>query len=155
MTLWTAGQGQGPLDRAGLTVTSAAGRQRRAARLLALLDPDSDLADKLGETGLAVVALLTWEDRGLAEAFAGYGARTGRRVPSGGVRDDALGAATGERGDVGRRTAGERRRGRLVVLVTCVVEEVEVGDDEPLVHRRGRYQRPRLRRGVTALGSRP
>ena len=30
--------------------------------------------------------------------------------------------------------------GRLVDLVTCVVEHVEVGeDDEPLVHRRGRY----------------
>jgi hypothetical protein len=27
-------------------------------------------------------------------------------------------------------------------LVTCVLEEVVLGGDEPLVHRRGRYQRP-------------
>jgi hypothetical protein len=28
------------------------------------------------------------------------------------------------------------------ILVTCVLEEVSVGEDDPLVHRRGRYQRP-------------
>ena len=27
-------------------------------------------------------------------------------------------------------------------LVTCVVDEVQVGDGEALVHRRGRYLRP-------------
>jgi hypothetical protein len=27
-------------------------------------------------------------------------------------------------------------------LVTCVAEEIVIGDDEPLVHRRGRYLRP-------------
>ena len=55
MTLWTSGQGDGPLDRAGLTVTSLLVANGEPGRLLALLDPDSDLTDLLTETGLGVV----------------------------------------------------------------------------------------------------
>ena len=50
----------------------ADGRARSAAgALLALLDPDSDLLAELRDSGRAVVQLLTWDDRQLAEAFAG------------------------------------------------------------------------------------
>ena len=55
--------GAGPIDRAD----SADQRDH----LLALVDPDSDLADRVRETGTAVVQLLEWPHRDLAEAFAG------------------------------------------------------------------------------------
>ncbi len=39
--------------------------------MLALLDPDADLTETLLATGRAVVQLLAWDDRDLAEMFAG------------------------------------------------------------------------------------
>ena len=47
VTLLDLGAGEGPLDRAGLTVTSVLVANGEPARLLALLDPDSDLAERL------------------------------------------------------------------------------------------------------------
>ena len=67
-TLWTAGSDAG---RAGLTLTSVLVVLGEPARVLGLVDPDSDLADAVAETGRAVVQLLTWPDRDLAEGFAG------------------------------------------------------------------------------------
>src|SRR4051812_10538074 len=71
VTLWTCGAGQDAHDWSGLTVTSLLVAGGEPARLLALLDPDSDLAEAFAESGRALVTVLTWEDRGLAEAFAG------------------------------------------------------------------------------------
>ena len=57
--------------------------------LLALLDPDSDLAVALEETGRAVVQLLDWRHRDLADMFAGL-------TPApGGVFSQATWAQTG------------------------------------------------------------
>ena len=67
VTLWTSGSE----EWAGLTVTSLMVAGGEPGRVLALLDPDSDLADVLGGTGRAVVHLLEWGHRNLAEAFAG------------------------------------------------------------------------------------
>ena len=68
VSLWTSGSGT---DRAGLTVSSYVVAGGEPARVLALVDPDSDLADALAETGRAVVQLLRWDHRDLADAFAG------------------------------------------------------------------------------------
>ena len=68
VSLWTAGDGR---DRAGLTVTSLMVAGGEPGRVLALLDPDADLTLALEETGRAVVQLLSWPHRQLAEAFAG------------------------------------------------------------------------------------
>ena len=69
VTLWTAGSGT---DRAGLTVTSlmvAAGEPARAARPgRPRLRPRRR---GRARPGAAVVQLLSWRDRDLAEAFAG------------------------------------------------------------------------------------
>ncbi len=142
VTLWTAGEGEDSSDWAGLTVTSALVANGEPARLLALLDPDSDLAGTLQATGAAVVCLLTWEDRALGDAFAGTAP-----APGGPFR-----LAVFEQTPWGPRLAsastwaGVRLESAATVgwstLVTCVVEDVTVGDDEPLVHRRGRYVRP-------------
>ena len=58
-------------SRAGLTVSSVMVAGGEPGRVLALLDPDSDLREVLEETGRGVVHLLEWEHRDLAEAFAG------------------------------------------------------------------------------------
>ena len=138
VSLWTAGDAT---RRAGLTVTSFLVAAGEEARVLGLLDPDSDLAERLDETGRAVVQLLAPRAprprRRLRRALAG--AR--RDVPAGRLRGDRVGPAADHR----RRTwAGVRRESAQEVgwstLVTTVVEHLEVGDDEdPLRHHRGRY----------------
>jgi flavin reductase (DIM6/NTAB) family NADH-FMN oxidoreductase RutF len=139
VSLWTAGEG---VQRAGLTVTSflvAAGEQ---ARVLALLDPDAALTESLLSTGRGVVALLAWEHRDLAEMFAGTAP-----APGGMFRQAEFEqTAWGPRLTSAPTWAGVRLEETAEVgwssLVTAVVEHLEVGDDdEPLRHRRGRYER--------------
>ena len=141
VSLWTSGEG---IEQAGLTVTSfivAAGEQ---ARILTLLDPDADLTERLTETGRAVVQLLSWDDRDLADMFAG-------QAPApGGVfwQAEFLTTPWGPRLASAATWAGVRMESQQPVgwstLVTAVVEELEVGDDDggdPLRHHRGRYRR--------------
>lgn len=140
VTLWTSGTEQ---ERSGLTVSSMMVANGEPARLLALLDPDADLADALEATGRAVVQLLAWEHRDLAEAFAGTAP-----APGGPFRQASFEqTAWGPRLVDASAWAGVILESGVDVgwsrLVTCTVEEITLGDDvEPLVHRRGRYQRP-------------
>jgi flavin reductase (DIM6/NTAB) family NADH-FMN oxidoreductase RutF len=139
VSLWTAGDGVG---RSGLTVTSFLVAAGADARVLALVDPDADLTAALLQTGRAIVQLLAWGHRDLAEMFAGTAPAPGGAFGHADFEQTAWGprlssAATWagvrleEHADVGWST-----------LVTTVVEHLEVGeDDEPLRHRRGRYER--------------
>jgi len=139
VTLWTSGAE----SRAGLTVSSVMAAGGEPGRLLALLDPDSDLREVLGETGRSVVHLLEWEHRDLAEAFAGQ-----LPAPGGVFR-----MGEWEQTDHGPRlvtapswAAVELESVETVgwsdLVVTRIVG-VALGEErEPLVHRRGRYQRP-------------
>lgn len=139
VTLWTAGDAA---ERAGLTVTSLLVAMGPEPRLLALLDPDSDLVDVLRETGRAVVQLLSWPDRQLAEAFAGTAPAPGGLFRQAEFVDTPHGprlASAGSWADV--RLEGERTVG-WSVEVAAVVEHAVVGeDDDPLLHRRGRFHR--------------
>lgn len=140
VTLWTAGDDEG---RAGLTVSSLMMANGEPARLLALVDPDSDFVGVVERTGRAVVQLLAWPHRELAEAFAGTAPAPGgpfhqaEFVPTGwGPRlvSATTWAAVSVESSV---TAGWSS------LLTCVVDDVTIGADEPpLVHRRGRYVPP-------------
>lgn len=139
VTLWTAGDEQ---DRAGLTVSSLMVALGPEPSVLALLDPDSDLLAVLRDSGRAVVQLLSWADRQLAEAFAGTAPAPGgpfRQAPFvAEAHGPRLATATTW---AGVRLAGERDVG-WSVEVTAVLEHVEIGsDDDPLLHRRGRYHR--------------
>ena len=140
VSLWTAGEGG---DRAGLTVSSLMVAAGEPARLLGLVDPDSDLADTVAATGRCVVQLLAWEHRGLAEAFAGTAP-----APGGPFRQ-----AEFEQTPWGPRLVTAETWAGVVVestaaagwsdLLTCVVEHLVVGEDrDPLGHRRGRWTRP-------------
>jgi flavin reductase (DIM6/NTAB) family NADH-FMN oxidoreductase RutF len=141
VTLWTAGEGR---DRAGLTVSSLMVANGEPARVLALVDPDSDLADALARTGRAVVQLLTWEDRDLADAFAGTAPAPGGLFAQADFEPTPWGprlVGADTWAGVSLEDASEVGWSRMV---TCRVDEVTVGDDDgrPLVHRRGRYVRP-------------
>jgi flavin reductase (DIM6/NTAB) family NADH-FMN oxidoreductase RutF len=135
VSLWTAGS-------AGLTVSSFLVAPGEPARLVGLIDPDSDLADALAETGRAVVQLLSWRHRDLAEAFAGTAP-----APGGPFRTGAFEATPwGPRLSDAATWAGVSVESTVSAgwsdLVTVVIEELSIGDDdEPLFHRRGRYVR--------------
>ena len=140
VTLWTAGE---RADRAGLTVTSLMVALGPSPRLLALLDPDSDLLDVLRDTGRAVVQLLTWEDRQLAEAFAGTAPAPGgafRQAEFVGTPYGPLLARAATHALVS--LAGEREVG-WSVEVEAALDSITVGEgdgsDRPLLHRRGRF----------------
>jgi flavin reductase (DIM6/NTAB) family NADH-FMN oxidoreductase RutF len=140
VSLWTSG---GESDRAGLTVTSFLVAAGEEPRVLALLDPDADLTERLVQTGRAVVQLLAWEHRDLSEMFAGTAP-----APGGMFRQaDFVATHWGPRLASASSWAGVRLESRQgvgwSVLATTVVEHIEVGDEsderEPLWHRRGRY----------------
>jgi flavin reductase (DIM6/NTAB) family NADH-FMN oxidoreductase RutF len=140
VSLWTAGDES---HRAGLTVTSFLVGAGDDARLLALLDPDADLTERLLETRVGVVQLLAWEDRDLAEVFAGTAP-----APGGAFRQaEFVSTSWGPRLASATTWAGVRVETEQAVgwstLVTTVVEHLEVGSDEaePLRHHRGRYRR--------------
>jgi len=141
VTLWTSGDGA---TRAGLTVTSVMLAQGPEPALLALLDPDADLTETLAAEETAVVSLLGWADRGLAEAFAGTAPAPGGPFRAADFEQTAWGPrlASGTTW-AGVRLVDERPQG-WSSLVTCRLEHVEVGDDPStgaLAHRRGRFLR--------------
>jgi flavin reductase (DIM6/NTAB) family NADH-FMN oxidoreductase RutF len=139
VSLWTAGD---DTDRAGLTVTSFLVAGGTPARVLALLDPDADLTEVLLTRGRGVVQLLTWDDRGLADMFAGVAPAPGGAFRQAGFEQTDW----GPRLETATTWAGVRVEAQQAVgwstLVTTQVEHLVVGDDdEPLTHRRGRYGR--------------
>ncbi len=141
VTLWTAGT---PERRAGLTVSSVTVAHGDPGHVLAVLDPDSDLASLVQATGRAVVALLQWPHRDLAEVFAGLAPSPGGPFAGGTWTQSAWGPVLDTVSTwAGVRLAEEPREVGWSLLVDTVVEHVVLGDDEaPLVHRRGRYVRP-------------
>lgn len=142
VTLWTAGDQH---ERAGLTVTSLMVALGPQPVVLALLDPDSDLLELVRETGTAVVQLLSWGDRQLAEAFAGTAPAPGGPFQQASFVETAFGQRLASASTwAGVRLVAEREVG-WSVEVTAAVEHVEIGanegDEEPLHHRRGRFHR--------------
>jgi flavin reductase (DIM6/NTAB) family NADH-FMN oxidoreductase RutF len=139
VSLWTAGE---RTAQAGLTVTSFLVAAGDEPRLLGLLDPDADLTETLLSSGRGVVQLLAWQHRDLAEMFAGTSP-----APGGAFRQAEFEqTAWGPRLASASTWAGVRLEETSDVgwsrLVTTVVEHLQIGeDDEPLRHRRGRYER--------------
>jgi flavin reductase (DIM6/NTAB) family NADH-FMN oxidoreductase RutF len=142
VTLWTCyDAGSTPV---GLTVSSMLVADGDPAKLLALLDPDSDLWDALVASRQAAVQVLGWQHRGLADAFAGAAPAPGgafrmaewTETPWGPVLTDTSAWAGVRLVDAEPRQVG------WAVAAEAVIERVEVGDDSPpLLHRRGRYGR--------------
>lgn len=144
VTLWTAGD---PVDdptgdRAGLTVTSLMVANGEQPRVLALLDPDSDLVEELRRTGRGVVQLLAWADRGLAEMFAGTAPAPGGMFRQAPFVDTAYGPRLASATTWGGVEVEDEREVGWSALVTCRLVEAVAGEDvDPLGHRRGRWLR--------------
>jgi flavin reductase (DIM6/NTAB) family NADH-FMN oxidoreductase RutF len=152
VSLWTTGAGA---ERAGLTVSSVLVAPGEPGRVLGLLDPDSELVDALGGTGTAVVQLLQWRHRDIADAFAGVAPAPGGPFRLAEWEQTAWGPLLmGVTAWAGVRVGGRSREVGWSVLVEAEVEHVglaespadadDPGPDRlaPLVHRRGRYVRP-------------
>jgi flavin reductase (DIM6/NTAB) family NADH-FMN oxidoreductase RutF len=143
VSLWTTGGAGSPgaVDRAGLTVSSLLVAPGEPAHVLGLVDPDSDLALAVGSTGTAVVQLLQWRHRDVADVFAGAAPSPGGTFRSGTWQDSDWGPVL----DGVSAWAGIRLTGAVVEvgwsqLLDGVVEHVELSPDGvPLEHRRGRY----------------
>lgn len=143
VSLWTSGEGD---DRAGLTVSSLMVAGGQPARVLGLVDPDSELRRVLESTGRGVVHLLRWRHRDLAERFAGL-----FPAPGGLFRGDDWGQVShGPRLLSATTWALVELEDLAAVgwseLSTCRIVEVVVDDvptdaDDALEHRRGRYRR--------------
>jgi flavin reductase (DIM6/NTAB) family NADH-FMN oxidoreductase RutF len=142
VTLWTTGDATA---RSGLTVSSMMVADGEPGHVLGLLDPDSDLCEQLLTTRIAVVQLLAWEHRTLADVFAGVAPSPGGPFRSGGFEQTAWGPLlSGVSTWAGVRLVDvDPLEVGWSVLVRAVVEHVELGQEtQPLVHRRGRYVRP-------------
>jgi flavin reductase (DIM6/NTAB) family NADH-FMN oxidoreductase RutF len=154
VTLWTCGSstsGSGSsssgsgltVSGSGLTVSSLMVANGSPAHVLALLDPDSSFLAGLRASTTSVVQLLGWGHRDLADAFAGVAPAPGGPFRMAQWRETEWGPVLADATTWAGVRLAEARSVGWSELVDCVVEHVEVGDeDAPLVHRRGRYLRP-------------
>jgi flavin reductase (DIM6/NTAB) family NADH-FMN oxidoreductase RutF len=142
VTLWTSLDAAG--DRVGLTVSSMLIADGQPSKVLALLDPDSDLWEAVEQTRTAAVQLLGWPHRSLADAFAGLAPAPGGPFRMASWIDTAWGPVLHDASAWAGVRLVDAEPGRVgwAVAAEAVVEHVELADDvEPLVHRRGRYVR--------------
>jgi 3-hydroxy-9,10-secoandrosta-1,3,5(10)-triene-9,17-dione monooxygenase reductase component len=142
VTLWTA-----PGDRpAGLTVSSMLVADGEPGRVVALIDPDSDLFAALARSRTFAVSWLTYHDRSLADAFAGVAPAPGGPFRLAQWQDTQWGPVLDTATTwAGCRLAEEQpREVGWALLVEGVLEHIELGEEQasPLTHRRGRYLRP-------------
>lgn len=142
VSLWTTGAGPG---RAGLTVSSLVVAAGEPSFVLGLLDPDCDLATALqdgAEVG-CVVQLLEWRHRDLAEKFAGQMPAPGGLFASDTWESTPFGPRLADASTWVGCVVDDVREIGWSLEVTCRVEEISIAaDEDPLLHRRGRYARP-------------
>ena len=138
VSLWTSGD-----PPAGLTVSSFMVANGAPARVVALVDPDSDLADALSASGRAVIQLLAWRHRDLSEVFAETSPAPGGKFAQAEFVQTPWGVRLADAATWAGLALEDARELGWSQLVTCRIEHVELGpDEEPLIHRRGRYVAP-------------
>ena len=133
VTVWAAGQGA---SRTGLTVSSLLVVLGEPARVLGLVDPDSDFALGLGE--VFAVSVLEEGDHGVAEAFAGLAPAPGGLFRAAEFTQTAWGPVLAGRSWAGVRVESTRELGWSREVVG-VLEHIELNAGTPLLHVRGRY----------------
>lgn len=140
VTVW-ASTYQG--SRAGLTVSSLLVADGEPARLVGLLDEESELWPLLRAGGLVAVSVLGPADEQVADVFAGLTPSPGGTFRTGHWVETGWGPVLTGRTWAGARLAGEVRATGWSLLVDLTLEQVEFVDDaEPngaLAYRRGRY----------------
>lgn len=137
VTVWASGRAP---RRAGLTVSSLLVADGEPARLLALLDEESDLWPVLRECGRATVSLLAPGDEAVADVFAGVAPSPGGAFRTGDWLDTDWGPVLAGRSWAGAVLAGEPQGVGWSLLVQLEVAHIELADDDGAVaYRRGRY----------------
>jgi flavin reductase (DIM6/NTAB) family NADH-FMN oxidoreductase RutF len=141
VSLWTTGSGP---ERFGLTVSSLMVAAGEPGHVLALIDPESAFADAVEQTRVAVVQLLTWDHRQIADAFAGQFPAPGGLFRMADWDETAWGPKLRDASTwAGVRVGDDLATVGWSTLVDGVIEHIDIGDaSTPLVHRRGRYVRP-------------
>jgi len=139
VSLWTTGAGSA---RAGLTVSSLMVAMSEPSYVLGLLDPDSDLADRLRAEADArcVVQLLEWRHHDLAEQFAGQMPAPGGLFAAGTWVETPFGPRLTDVETWADCVVHDVRELGWSIEVTCRIDSATLGIvDDPLLHRRGRY----------------
>lgn len=145
VTVWTSGSGG---DRAGLTVSSTMVVEGESARLVGLIGPDTDLWDRLQETRTAVVNVLTWRHRVLADVFAGLHPSPGGMFRTGEWTQAEAGPVLRDAGAYATVRLRDSREVGWSLLVEAEILDVELPDlgggtdEDALLYLRGRYRRP-------------
>lgn len=139
VSLWTTGTGA---DRAGLTVSSLMVAGGEPGHVLALVDPESEFAERVASGGSAVVHLLTGRHQQLAEAFAGQFPAPGGAFRMGSWEPTTWGPRLADADTwAGVRVTADPTTVGWSLLVDAEIEHVEVGpESSALEHRRGRYR---------------
>lgn len=138
VTVWAA---RGPAARrAGLTVSSVLVADGEPARLLGLLDDESDLWPLLRAEGRTAVSLLAPDDSAVADVFAGLAPSPGGAFRTGQWVDTDWGPVLQDRSWVGALLVGEPSRVGWSLLVELEVAHVGLVDEAgALAYLRGRY----------------
>jgi flavin reductase (DIM6/NTAB) family NADH-FMN oxidoreductase RutF len=149
VTVWTSGTGAG---RAGLTVSSTIVGEPDV--LAGLVGSDTDLWERLEETGAAVVNVLAWRHRVLADVFAGLHPSPGGVFRTGDWTDGQYGPVLTDAAAYVLIRLREARPAGWSLLVEAEIVEVVLGEgtdrgdvtegdgEDALVYLRGRYRRP-------------
>jgi flavin reductase (DIM6/NTAB) family NADH-FMN oxidoreductase RutF len=131
-------------SRAGWTLSSFLLADGDPGEVIGLIDEESPLADLLAETATLTVNLLGWQQRGLADAFAGVGPAPGGPFTLHTWRDTAWGPVLEDSlGWIGARIKADADRAGWALLLRAVVERVEIPSDpaeDLLCYVRGRYR---------------
>lgn len=137
VTVWAGGRG---VDRVGLTISSLLVADGDPGAVVGLVDEDSDFWVEEPDTW--VVNVLGAEHRFLADVFAGTAPAPGGPFTLGSWTDSDWGPVlAGTAGWIGvRRVDGVPRHVGWGLLVEGVIEHVEIGDADAMMHLRGRYR---------------
>ncbi len=146
VTVFTANQAG---RRAGLTVSSMLVVDGDPGQIIAVIDPLSDLLDAVQASGAAVVNVLGWRHRQLADAFGYVAPAPGGPFQQaewtesewGPVLVDALGWAGCRLSDRPPVEVGWGLQLQLEIAQISFAGSLDEPGSEPLVHHRGRYQR--------------
>ena len=141
VSIWAAGGGA---NRAGWTLSSFLVANGEPGEVIGVIDEESALADLLTETATVTVNLLGWDQRNLADAFAGVAPAPGGPFALAAWTDTEWGPVLLDSlGWVGARLRPELDHAGWGLLLRAVVERVEIRPDpsgDLLCYVRGRYR---------------
>jgi flavin reductase (DIM6/NTAB) family NADH-FMN oxidoreductase RutF len=141
VSIWAAASND---KRAGWTLSSFLVANGDPAEVIGLIDEESPLADVLPDVHTVTINLLGWEQRALADAFAGMAPAPGGPFGLAAWQDTDWGPVLeSSLGWIGARVKPDPDHAGWGLLLRAVVERVEIPSDaidDLLCYVRGRYR---------------